>query len=100
MPRFKKQFASYLAADVSSADIEEIYSSAYAAIREDPSHKASEEDKAKWKAESLKRKVPKLTREQRRANVEEKIKAYKAGKLDLDEDEEDEEEAADEEDDE
>lgn len=95
--RFKKQFASYLAADIGSADIEEVYTSAYAAIREDPSFKPTEKDTAKWKAESQKGRPGKLNREQRRARVEEKLAAYKAGKADAVEEEE---EAADEEDDE
>jgi len=90
--RFKKQFASYLASDISSADIEEMYTSAYAAIREDPVFKPSEEDKAKWKAESLKMKTNKLTREQRRERIEEKIKSYQAGKVDAEEEAEEEEE--------
>ncbi|ORY24663.1 60s ribosomal protein l5-b [Naematelia encephala] len=99
--RFKKQFASYLADDIGSADIEELYSSAYAAIREDPSFKPTEKDVAKWKAESAKHRTPKLTREQRRARIDEKLAAYKAGKLAVAEEEDDEEEEeAEEEDDE
>ncbi|KAI9634536.1 putative 60S ribosomal protein l5-b [Dioszegia hungarica] len=79
--RFKKQFATYLADDIGSDDIEEVYTSAYAAIREDPSFTATEKDTEKWKKESLSRKQHKLNREQRRSRVEEKIAAYKAGKL-------------------
>lgn len=80
--RFKKQFATYLASDISSADLEELYTSAYASIREDPAFKPTDKDSEKWKSESLKRKVPKLNREQRRRRVEEKISAYKSGKVD------------------
>ncbi|WVQ85586.1 hypothetical protein IAT38_007752 [Cryptococcus sp. DSM 104549] len=79
--RFKKQFASYLADDIGSADIEEIYTEAYEAIRADPSFKPTEKDVAKWKAESQKFRSPKLTKEQRRERVEAKIAAYKAGKI-------------------
>ncbi|WVQ65126.1 hypothetical protein V866_003614 [Kwoniella sp. B9012] len=89
--RFKKQFASYLAADVSSADIEEIYTEAYAKIREDPSFTPTEKDVAKWKAESKKHKTPKSTKEEKQARIQEKIEAYKAGKIAVDEDEEDDE---------
>lgn len=78
--RFKKQFASYLAADIGSADIEELYSSAYEKIREDPEFKPTEKDVEKWKAESLKRKTHKLTRAQRKERVADKIKLYKEGK--------------------
>ncbi|OCF33216.1 50S small subunit ribosomal protein L5e [Kwoniella heveanensis CBS 569] len=80
--RFKKQFSTYLAADIGSADIEDIYTEAYAKIREDPSFTPTEKDVAKWKAESLKRKNKKLTKEEKQARVQEKIAAYKAGKLD------------------
>ncbi|CAD6573722.1 MAG: 60S ribosomal protein L5 [Tremellales sp. Tagirdzhanova-0007] len=95
--RFKKQFASYLASDISSADLEELYTSAYAKIREDPVFKPTDKDVAKWKSESLKRKVPKLDREQRRRRVEEKISAYKAGKIDAVEEAAEEDEAEEEE---
>jgi large subunit ribosomal protein L5e len=78
--RFKKQFASYLADDIGSEDIEELYTSAYAAIRENPEFKATEKDVAKWKSESLKLKQIPLTREQRRARVDEKIAAFKAAR--------------------
>ncbi|WWC87966.1 uncharacterized protein L201_002868 [Kwoniella dendrophila CBS 6074] len=91
--RFKKQFASYLAADVSSADIEEIYTEAYSKIREDPSFTPTEKDVAKWKAESKKYKLSKSSKEEKQARIQEKIKAYKAGKLSAgnDDDEEDDE---------
>lgn len=76
--RFKKQFASYLADGVGSEDIEEIYTNAYAAIREDPTFKPTEKDKD-WKAESLKFRSKKLNNEQRKENIQEKISAFKAG---------------------
>jgi large subunit ribosomal protein L5e len=78
--RFKKQFSTYLAEDIGSEDIEELYTSAYAAIRENPEFKATEKDVAKWKSESLKLKQIPLTREQRRARVDEKIAAFKAAR--------------------
>jgi large subunit ribosomal protein L5e len=78
--RFKKQFATYLADDIGSDDMEELYTAAYAAIREDPAFKPTEKDTEKWKKESLARKQHKLNREQRRTRVEDKIAAYKAGK--------------------
>ena len=86
--RFKKQFSSYLADDIGSADIEEIFTEAYAKIREDPTFKPTEKDVAKWKKESAAHKDKPLNREQRRARVEEKIAAYKAGKLDVEESDE------------
>ena len=75
---FKKQFSTYLADGVGSEDIEEIYTNAYAAIREDPSFQPTVKDKD-WKAECLKYKTHRLTAEQRKTRVQEKIKAFKAG---------------------
>jgi large subunit ribosomal protein L5e len=90
--RFKKQFSTYLAEDIGSEDIEELYTSAYAAIREDPEFKPTEKDVAKWKAESQKLRQPKLDREQRRERVEQKIAAYKAGRAGAEEEEEEDDE--------
>lgn len=87
--RFKKQFATYLADEVGSEDIEEIYTNAYAAIREDPTFKPTE--KKDWKAESLKYKTERLTLAGRKANIEAKIKAFQSGadtQAEMDEDDE------------
>ncbi|OJT03778.1 60S ribosomal protein L5-B [Trametes pubescens] len=73
--RFKKQFATYLADGVGSEDMEEIYTNAYAAIREDPTFKPSDKSKD-WASESKKFRTPKLTLEQRRARIQEKIEAF------------------------
>jgi large subunit ribosomal protein L5e len=91
---FKKQFAKYLADGIGSEDVEEIYTNAYAAIREDPTFKPSEKEKD-WKAESLKFKTNRLTLAQRREKIQEKIDAFKAGggaaaEEDEDDDEDDE----------
>ncbi len=72
---FKKQFATYLADGVGSEDMEEIYTNAYAAIREDPTFKPSDKSKD-WASESKKFRTPKLTLEQRRARIQEKIEAF------------------------
>lgn len=84
--RFKKQFASYLADGVGSEDMEEIYTNAYAAIREDPTFKPTDKDKD-WKAESLKFRSKKLNNEQRKENIQEKISAFKAGQAAAEDDE-------------
>lgn len=76
--RFKKQFASYLADDIGSDDIEDMYKSAHAAIREDPSFKPTEKTKD-WKAESAKYQTKKLTLEQRRERIAAKIEKFQAG---------------------
>jgi large subunit ribosomal protein L5e len=78
--RFKKQFSTYLASDIGSADIEEIYTAAYEKIRENPEFKPTEKDVEKWKAESKKGRESKLSRAQRKERVAEKIALYKAGK--------------------
>jgi large subunit ribosomal protein L5e len=77
LPRFKKQFATYLADGVGSDDIEEIYQNAYAAIREDPTFKPTEKSKD-WKAESAKYQTPRLTKDQRQERIQKKIEAFKA----------------------
>jgi large subunit ribosomal protein L5e len=87
---FKKQFSTYLSDGVGSEDIEEIYTSAYAAIREDPTFKPT--DKAKdWRAESKKYATPRLTLEQRKARIQAKIEAFKTSGGAVAEEEEEEE---------
>lgn len=78
MLRFKKQFSTYLADDIGSADIEDIYTNAYAAIREDPIFKPTDKSQD-WATESKKHRSPKLTHEQRKQNIAAKIEAFKAG---------------------
>jgi len=87
--RFKKQFATYLADGVGSEDIEEIYANAHAAIREDPSFKATDKSKD-WKPESVKHKTQRLTHAQRQANIAAKIEKFKASGGVQENDEEDE----------
>jgi large subunit ribosomal protein L5e len=74
---FKKQFASYVANEIEADDLEEMYENAHKAIREDPSP-APKGDKAGYKSDKHKNPA-KLTREQRRANVEDKLR--RGGKL-------------------
>ncbi|KIJ56614.1 hypothetical protein M422DRAFT_62577 [Sphaerobolus stellatus SS14] len=90
--RFKKQFATYLADGLGSEDMEELYTDAYAAIREDPVFKPTEKSKD-WKAEGLKFKVARLTREQRQERIQQKIQAFhEKGGAAVEEDEEEDEE--------
>jgi large subunit ribosomal protein L5e len=89
--RFKRQFSTYLADGIGSGDIEEIYTNAYAAIREDPTFKPTEKSKD-WKTECKKHKTSKLTYAQRKANIEAKIQKFKeAGGAAADEEASDEE---------
>jgi len=76
--RFKKQFSSYLADGVGHDDIEDIYVNAHAAIREDPTFKPTEKSQD-WQGESLKHKTTRLTHEQRQANIQKRIQAFRAG---------------------
>ena len=94
--RYKSQFQKYLddgieglptcpacfynlALTLPTADgLEELYSEAHAKIREDPNLEDPDKDEKKpkeyWKAESQKYRLKKISREERRANVEKKIK--------------------------
>jgi large subunit ribosomal protein L5e len=68
--------------------MEEIYTNAYSAIREDPTFKPTEKGDKDWKAESLKHRTPRLTHSQRKDNIEQKIQLFKAGQAAGDEDDE------------
>jgi len=87
---FKKQFATYLADGIGSDDIEEVYTNAHAAIREDPVFKPTDKSKD-YKAESLKYRTRKLTYDQRKERIAAKIEKFKAGGLDEAKDDEDDE---------
>jgi large subunit ribosomal protein L5e len=88
---FKKQFSTYLADGVGSEDMEEIYTNAYAAIREDPEFKPTEKDKD-WKTESTQYRTKRLTYAERKERIQTKIDAFKssggAEEEEADEDEE------------
>ena len=80
--RYKTLFQGYIDDDLDAEGLEEVYADAHKAIREDP-HKKDDEagekkDKAFWKKESLKYKVDKLTYDQKKENVKERIKKIKA----------------------
>lgn len=80
--RYKSQFNKYIEDDIEADALEELYAEAHAAIREDPFKKAESDapkkTKEEWKAESLKYRKVKLTREQRAAAVQERIAALRA----------------------
>lgn len=68
--------------------MEEIYTNAYAAIREDPTFKPSDKSKD-WKAESLKHKDVRLTHAQRQERIAAKIEKFKsAGEAEAEDDDE------------
>ncbi|GIZ39694.1 hypothetical protein CKM354_000306900 [Cercospora kikuchii] len=80
--RYKSQFSGYIDDEIEADGLEELYQEAHKAIREDPWKKDDEagekKSKDEWKAESLKFKQNKLTHEERRQRVQEKIKALAA----------------------
>lgn len=73
--RYKSQFQKYIDDDIEADGLEDLYAEAHKAIREDPFKKAegNKKSKAEWKKESLKYKTAKLTLEQRRERVKERI---------------------------
>ncbi|KAI1487518.1 60S ribosomal protein l5 [Biscogniauxia mediterranea] len=76
--RYKSQFQKYLDDDLEADGLEDLYTEAHAAIREDPFKKVEgagpKKTKEEWKAESKKFKVPKSTKAER----EERVKARMA----------------------
>ncbi|CAD6565177.1 MAG: 60S ribosomal protein L5 [Cyphobasidiales sp. Tagirdzhanova-0007] len=82
--RFKKQFASYLADDIGSEDLEELYQEAHKQIRESPEAQKkdySAEQMTKFKDASKEHYKPKLSYDQRKERVQAKISQYKSGDL-------------------
>ncbi|KAL2833098.1 hypothetical protein BJY01DRAFT_239623 [Aspergillus pseudoustus] len=80
--RFRGQFHKYTENEVDAGELEDVYAEAHKAIREDPFKKdedeGSKKTKEEWKAESKKYKKAKLTREERKARVEAKIRELAA----------------------
>ena len=80
--RYKNQFHGYIDDDIEADGLEEIYAEAHKAIREDPWKKDEDEGEKKtkeeWKAESLKYRTPKLSKEEKQERVKAKIEAVKA----------------------
>lgn len=76
--RYKSQFFGYIDDEIEADGLEELYQEAHKAIREDPWKKdedaGEKKTKEEWKAESQKYKLKKLTHEERRQRVQEKIK--------------------------
>jgi large subunit ribosomal protein L5e len=75
--RYKSQFSQYIDADIEADGLEEVYTEAHSAIREDPFKKDDEEgdkkSKDEWKAEGKKHRTPKMTKEQKDKRIQEKI---------------------------
>ncbi|KAI0974209.1 putative 60S ribosomal protein L5 [Xylaria arbuscula] len=75
--RYKSQFGQYLEDDIEADGLEDLYTEAHAAIREDPFKKpegeGSKKTKEQWKAESKKHQTPKSTKAEREERVKAKI---------------------------
>jgi large subunit ribosomal protein L5e len=75
--RYKSQFQQYIDDDIEADGLEDLYTEAHAAIREDPFKKVEGEgpkkSKAEWKAESKKYQTPKSTKAEREERVKAKI---------------------------
>lgn len=78
--RYKSQFQGYIDDEIEADGLEELYQDAHKQIREDPWKKADDEDegekksKEEYKEESKKYKQRKLTREEKKQNIQDKIK--------------------------
>ncbi|KAM0278930.1 hypothetical protein ACHAQH_004897 [Verticillium albo-atrum] len=77
--RYKSQFQQYVDDDVEADGVEDMYTEGHAAIREDPWKKpeGSKKTKEEWKAESLKFKTARLTKEEKEQRVRERIVALR-----------------------
>ncbi|KAI0171395.1 putative 5S rRNA binding ribosomal protein [Pestalotiopsis sp. NC0098] len=75
--RYKSQFQQYIDDEVEAEGLEDLYTEAHAAIREDPFKKAESEgpkkSKDEWKAESKKFRSNKLTKAEKEERVKAKI---------------------------
>lgn len=75
--RYASQFQKYIDDDLEADGIEDLYTEAHAAIREDPWKKVESADKKtkeQWKAISKKHRSGKLTKAEKQKRVQEKIK--------------------------
>ncbi|KAI9730893.1 MAG: 60S ribosomal protein L5 [Cirrosporium novae-zelandiae] len=79
--RYKSQFQGYIDDDIEADGLEDLYTEAHKAIREDPVKKddeASTKSKEEWKAETKKHMQVKLTKEEKQKRVQSKIAELKA----------------------
>jgi len=75
--RYKSQFQKYIDDDIEADGLEDVYTEAHKAIREDPNKKDDDEDEKKsrdeWKAESKKYRSGKLSKEEKDERIKAKI---------------------------
>ncbi|KAJ3228367.1 60S ribosomal protein L5 [Clydaea vesicula] len=73
---FKRQFARYIANDISAEDVEDMYKDAHAAIRADPAAKPQPKITAERKAEQKKFTQTRRNRKQREERIKQKKAAF------------------------
>ncbi|EMC99242.1 hypothetical protein BAUCODRAFT_146209 [Baudoinia panamericana UAMH 10762] len=78
--RYKSQFSGYIDDEIEADGLEELYAEAHSQIREDPWKKDEDEEgekktKEEWKEESKKHRTKKMSYDEKRQRVQEKIKA-------------------------
>lgn len=75
--RYKSQFVKYIENDIEADGLEDLYTEAHKAIREDPFKKDEDEGEKKtkeeWKAEGKKHRVNKLSKAEKDARIQAKI---------------------------
>jgi len=80
--RYKSQFQKYIDDGIDAEGLEELYEEAHTKIREDPNlpdpNADDKKDAAYWRSKSQEYRSKKLTREQRRERVQQKIKELAA----------------------
>jgi large subunit ribosomal protein L5e len=80
--RYKSQFSQYIDDEIDAGDLEDLYLEAHKAIREDPFKKdedaGEKKTKEEWKAESKKFRTLKLSKEEKRQRIQEKIRELAA----------------------
>ena len=80
--RYKSQFQKYIDDEIEADGLEELYTEAHKAIREDPFKKDEEagekKTKEEWKAECKKYKDQKLTKAEKEQRIQEKIRELAA----------------------
>ena len=83
--KYARQFKSYVDAEIDPEDLEDLYKEVHAAIREDPVAVKKDRSQNPRPAKGFKWKMPKLTYEVRKANLQAKLTALKAGEEEEDE---------------
>jgi large subunit ribosomal protein L5e len=77
--RFRSQFQKYIDDDIEADGLEDLYTEAHKAIREDPNKKyesdAPKKTKEEWKAESKKYRSVKLSKSEKEERVKQRIQA-------------------------